>query len=62
MLAVGGPAAVVIAYSILSFLAWMVMQCISEMVCIWPVQNALVLYVKTFVDDELGQVVGIAYW
>jgi amino acid transporter len=28
----------------------------------WPVPGALGVYVSTFVDEELGVAVGIAYW
>ena len=62
MLEVGGPAAVLIPYLILSVLAWSIMQCIGEMLFIWPVSNALVLFVQSFVDEDLGTVVGWAYW
>lgn len=62
MLRVGGPGAVIVAFAILGFLAWTVSVSIAEMVLIWPVSNALVLFVRNFVDDELGTVVGIAYW
>lgn len=62
MLEVGGPAAVIIPYVMLSLLAWSIMQCIGEMLIIWPVSNALVLFVREFVDPELGTLVGVAYW
>lgn len=38
------------------------MQCITELISIWPVPGALAVFVRKFVDDELGIVVGIAYW
>ncbi|KAJ6007838.1 hypothetical protein N7540_011814 [Penicillium herquei] len=38
------------------------MQCISELLCIWPVPGALPMYVSEFVDPELGVAVGVAYW
>ncbi|KAH0362565.1 hypothetical protein KCU65_g7960, partial [Aureobasidium melanogenum] len=62
ILRLGGPAAVLSSFAILGFIAWAVMQCIAEMLCIWPVPGALVEFVRTFVDDELGIVVGLAYW
>ncbi|KAL5001028.1 amino acid permease/ SLC12A domain-containing protein [Aspergillus recurvatus] len=37
------------------------MQCITEMLCIWPIPGALSVYVSEFVDPELGIAVGIAY-
>ena len=38
------------------------MQGISEMLCIWPISGALYEYVSVFVDQEVGEAVGIAYW
>lgn len=37
-------------------------ECISELSQQFPAPNAIVEYVKTFVDQDLGWVVGIAYW
>ncbi|KAK5993764.1 Lysine/arginine permease CAN1-like protein [Cladobotryum mycophilum] len=62
ILELGGPLAVLLAYLVPGFLAWAVMQCITEMLCIWPVPGALSVYVSEFVDVELGLAVGIAYW
>jgi amino acid permease len=38
------------------------MQCIGEMLTLWPISGALVEYVGAFVDEDLGIAVGIAYW
>jgi amino acid transporter len=46
----------------MAILAWSVMQGISEMLCIWPISGALYEYVSVFVDPEIGEAVGIAYW
>lgn len=62
MLKYAGPSTVVISYAINGALAVMVMQCIGEMICIWPIPNALVELVAAFVDPELGVVIGVAYW
>lgn len=32
------------------------------MLCIWPIPGALHLFVEKFVDAEVGQAVGAAYW
>jgi amino acid transporter len=32
------------------------------MIELWPIANAMVEFVKRFVDEDLGTVVGIAYW
>lgn len=62
ILELGGPLAVVLSFTLIGFLAWAVMQCIAEMMCIWPVPSALSIYVHEFVDTDLGTAVGIAYW
>lgn len=62
ILRIGGPAAVLISFSAMGLLAWLVMQCIGEFLAIWPVASALVEFVGTFVDEDLGTTVGIAYW
>ncbi|KAJ5160876.1 uncharacterized protein N7482_007880 [Penicillium canariense] len=58
----GGPGAVLISTTVMGLLAWLVMQCIAEMLTLWPISGALVEYVGTFVDEDLGIAVGIAYW
>jgi amino acid permease len=62
ILRLGGPLAVLLSFSLLGALAWGVMQCIAEMLCIWPISGALSVYVTEFVDVELGIAVGVAYW
>ena len=62
ILELGGPLAVLLSFLLVGILAWAVMQCITEMLCIWPVPGALSVYVSKFVDEELGIAVGIAYW
>ena len=39
-----------------------VMEGISELIVLWPVSNAMVEFVRTFVDEDLALVVGLAYW
>ncbi|KAL2867243.1 amino acid permease/ SLC12A domain-containing protein [Aspergillus lucknowensis] len=62
VLRVGGPGAVLIAFTAMGLLAWMVMQCIGELLTLWPISGALVEFVAKFVDEDLGIAVGIAYW
>ncbi|KAI0169819.1 amino acid permease-domain-containing protein [Hypoxylon sp. FL1284] len=62
ILELGGPLAIIISFLLLGMLAWAVTQCITELLCIWPVPGALAVFVREFVDFELGIVVGIAYW
>ncbi len=62
ILRTAGPLAPFLAFTILTCLAWGVMQCITEMLAIWPVPGALVEFVRSFLDEDLAITVGIAYW
>ncbi|RDW71644.1 hypothetical protein BP6252_08207 [Coleophoma cylindrospora] len=62
MLRLGGPWALIFSFVALSLLAYSVMQCITEMLCIWPIPGALHIFVAKFIDEELGLAVGLAYW
>jgi amino acid transporter len=35
---------------------------VSELTQLFPAPNAIVEYVRTFVDEDLAWIVGIAYW
>jgi amino acid permease len=61
-LEVSGPAGLLLSVVAIGLLAIVVSECISELSQQFPAPNAIVEYVKTFVDKELGWVVGIAYW
>ncbi|PFH62087.1 hypothetical protein XA68_15178 [Ophiocordyceps unilateralis] len=62
VLKIGGPLAAPLSFLLPGLLAWAVMQCVTEMLCIWPIPGALSVYVSEFVDVELGIAVGVAYW
>jgi yeast amino acid transporter len=62
ILELGGPLTVLLSFLFVGSLTWAVMQCITELLCIWPIPDALPLYVSEFVDVELGIAVGIAFW
>ncbi|KAL2826297.1 amino acid permease-domain-containing protein [Aspergillus cavernicola] len=62
ILELAGPLAALLSFFLVGLLSWAVMQCITEMLCIWPIPGALSVYVSEFVDFELGIAVGIAYW
>jgi yeast amino acid transporter len=62
ILELGGPLAVIFSFLLLGILTWAVMQCIAELLCLWPVPGAVPLFVRKFVDKELGDTVGVAYW
>jgi len=58
----GGPIAVIISFVGLGILVWAVMQSMTELLCLWPIPGALPLFVRKFVDEELGIAVGVTYW
>lgn len=62
ILELGGSLAVALSFVLVGLLAWAVMQGLSEMLCIWPIPGAFSVYVREFVDAELGIAIGIAYW
>lgn len=62
ILEVGGPLGAFSAMCVIAVFTWSVMQCITVLLSIWPVPGALSVYVSTFVDEELGLAVGVAYW
>jgi amino acid transporter len=38
------------------------MEALSEMIHYWPISNGIVEFVATFVDKDLGTILGFAYW
>ncbi|EXK25062.1 hypothetical protein FOMG_18250 [Fusarium oxysporum f. sp. melonis 26406] len=58
----GGPVAVVVSFTVLGILVWAVMQSMTELLCLWPIPGALPLFIRKFVDEELGIAVGVTYW
>jgi yeast amino acid transporter len=61
ILSIAGPAGGIVAFGVVGLGVIMVMEGIAEMITHWPVSNAMVEFVKTFVDKELGIVIGLAY-
>ena len=59
---IAGPGGLLIAWVVVATTAICVMEGLSEMVIMWPVSNAMVEYVKAFVDKDLAIVIGLAYW
>ncbi|KAF8246073.1 hypothetical protein K440DRAFT_662315 [Wilcoxina mikolae CBS 423.85] len=57
-----GPGGTIAAFAVVGFIAVSVMEGLSEMIGLWPIPNAMVEFVRAFVDYELGTVVGITYW
>lgn len=55
-------AGTLLALGIVGFTAICVMASLGELVVLWPVPNALVQYVDSFLDKDLATVVGVTYW
>jgi len=61
ILAMAGPAGVLTTFAAVGLVGIFVMEGLSEMIELWPVSNAMMEFVKAFVDGDLATVVGIAY-
>ncbi|RDH15645.1 amino acid transporter [Aspergillus niger ATCC 13496] len=61
-LAIAGPMGLIVAVLIISIVILAVNECIAELTQQFPVYNSIVEYVRTFVDEDLGWVIGLAYW
>jgi yeast amino acid transporter len=61
-LEVAGPGGAITSFTIVGIIAISVMECVSEMVQLFPTPNAMVEYVKVFVDADLAWIIGVAYW
>ena len=61
-LEVAGPSGALLAFAIVGGVAIRVMEGISEMIQMFPTPNALMEFVRVFVDEDLAWVVGVAYW
>lgn len=51
-----------IAVFVVGVIVIAVMEGICEFINIWPIPNAMVEFVRSFVDEDLGIAVGILYW
>ena len=61
-LEVAGPSGALLAFVVVGITAICVMECVSELVQMFPTPNAIVEFVRMFVDEDLAWVVGMAYW
>jgi yeast amino acid transporter len=62
ILGVAGPGGALLAFTLVGAIAIAVMEGICEMILLWPIPNAMVEFVKAFVDEELSIVIGFGYW
>lgn len=61
-LKVAGPGGALLAFGAVGFVSICVMEATSELVQMFPAPNAIMEYVRAFVDPDLAWVIGIAYW
>ena len=61
-LEVAGPSGALLAFAIVGVTAICVTEGISEMIQMFPTPNAIMEFVRVFVDEDLAWVVGVAYW
>lgn len=59
---IAGPAGLLVAWAYVAITSICVMEGLAEMIVLWPVSNAMVEYVRVFVDRDLAIVVGLSYW
>lgn len=62
ILKLAGPGGALCPDLIVGFGVICVMECIAEMIGHWPIPNAMIEFVKAFVDEDLAMVIGVAYW
>ena len=61
-LEVAGPSGALLAFALVGIITICVMECVSEFIQMFPTPNAIVEFVRIFVDKDLAWVVGLAYW
>jgi amino acid transporter len=61
ILAIAGPGGGITAFTVVGFGVMMVMEGLAEMITHWPISNAMIEFVRVFIDKELAIVIGIAY-
>lgn len=61
-LQVAGPGGALLAFAAVGVVAICVMECVSELIQMFPTPNAIVEFIRIFVDEDLAWVIGIGYW
>lgn len=62
VLRTAGPGGEILSLVVVGLIVVFIMEGISEMIQKFSVPNALVVFVCTFVDEDLGHVVAFAHW
>ncbi|MCJ1280375.1 hypothetical protein MMC21_008202 [Puttea exsequens] len=60
-LELAGPSGALFAFVVVGVIAICVMECVSELIQMFPTPNAIVEFVRIFVDEDWAWVVGVAY-
>ncbi|EAW13483.1 amino acid permease [Aspergillus clavatus NRRL 1] len=58
----GGPAGILISFSLVGFIVFFVMQSLGEMATLIPVSGSFTEYAQRFLDDSIAFGLGWAYW
>lgn len=61
-LAYAGPLGVIISVVVVSIVAICFMECLTELIQLFPVPTAIYHYIETFLDRDLAWVASIGYW
>ena len=61
-LATAGPGSILISYTILGFIVWIVLCSLGEMAAWLPLESGFTGYATRFVDPALGFSLGYTYW
>lgn len=61
-LEVAGPSGALLSFFAVGIVVICVMECISELIQMFPTPNAIVEFVRIFVDEDLAWVIGLGYW
>ncbi|KAI9774240.1 MAG: hypothetical protein M1839_001742 [Geoglossum umbratile] len=62
ILSIASPGVAMLAFGLVSLMVIAVMEGIAEMTGLWPISNAMMAFVRSFVDKDLAIIIGIAYW
>ncbi|WWD22653.1 hypothetical protein CI109_107146 [Kwoniella shandongensis] len=57
-----GPAGLLISFSLVGLLLWMVMQAIGEMSAFVPISGSFMAFASRFIDESVGFAIGWGYW
>jgi amino acid transporter len=61
ILAIAGPRGGITAFAVVGVFVILLMEGLAEMVTHWPISNAMIEFVRVFIDKELAIVIGVAY-